>query len=75
MKALKLLRRMENAGLIHWFPEDGNPVVEWDGERLVRHWTEMVELINGDFISTYDTPDDEYPSFVCTKRFLDIMAA
>jgi hypothetical protein len=57
MNGLKLIRRMEQAGLINWFPEDGAPVVKMENNKLIRVWTQGVIIETEHSIWWLNDPD------------------
>jgi hypothetical protein len=73
MKGLKLIRRMESAGLLKPFPEEGKPAIAIEGERLRRYWTAPVHTWQGDWVYTQDTPDDPV-TFIQSRKHLEVMA-
>lgn len=58
MKGLKLIRRMEIAGFLRWFPVDGTPVMEVFGGRFCYFWTTPVYRTKGGWTYRFPTPDD-----------------
>lgn len=74
MKGLKLLRRMEAADLIRWFPEDGRPVVVLEGGAFRRCYTQPVYLNDGYSLWMFDAPDDPLPTMGTNLKALDLFA-
>lgn len=58
MSAIRLMRRMDAAGLIRWFPEEGAPVVTIEGGRFVRNWSAGVQWEDEHSIWWKSNPDD-----------------
>lgn len=79
MKGLKLIRRMEAAGALRYFPEEGKPKVTVQAGRLRRYWTEGVVRL-GTWAGLYGygsfkTPDDEYPIMVNNPEAMEKLKA
>ena len=74
MKGLKLIRHLEAAGLLNWFPEDGKPVVTVSHGAIVRHWTAKVWITEGVWIGCADSPDDPV-TMIMTQKGWDALCA
>jgi hypothetical protein len=74
MKGLKLIRRLESAGLLKPFPEEGAPQIAFDAGQIRRYWTARVETWQGDWLYVQDTPDDPV-TFVSNRRSLEALTA
>ena len=70
MKGLRLIRRMESAGLIRYYPEDGKPVVTLENGEFRRVWTARVVRETEHYLISFDSPDDLYSSMVTNKKAL-----